>query len=219
MSPKERLGRLDTCAVSDALDRLKLQGVALGLGRLSGDKRICGTAITVQLGPAGSGPSGRHLCTAAVDAAGPGTIIVIAHGRQDVAGWGGILSLGAVVKSVEGVVIDGACRDLDEAREYGLTLYASNAVPITARGRIQEVAWNEPITIAGIRVAPGDLVLADASGVVFVPAARAEEVIGLAEEIAQRERLIIASVRSGSSMESAMGANYEQMLTTAGKAK
>lgn len=207
-----RLAAIDTCAVSDALDRLGAQGAVIGLSPVSHGKRIAGTAVTVQLGPDTGKPAERHLCTAAVDAAGPGKVIVISHGRTDVAGWGGILSLGAARNAVEGVVIDGACRDVDESREFGLTVYARAAVPVTARGRIQEIAWDVPVDIAGVRVAPGDLVLADASGVVFVPLAQAEDIIALAEQIAAREKLMMAEVRRGRTMSEVMGHNYETML-------
>jgi 4-hydroxy-4-methyl-2-oxoglutarate aldolase len=209
-----RLVKLDTCALSDALDRLGLKGVALGLSALSSGRRIAGTAVTVQLGPDDGRASKRHLCTAAVDASGPGNIIVIAHaGRTDVAGWGGILSRGARRNAVEGVVIDGACRDVDESREFDLPIYGKVGVPITARGRILEIDWNVRLDIAGIAVAPGDLVLADASGVVFVPIDRAEDVLVDAEQIAARERLMAAEVDRGRSMAEVMGAKYEAFLS------
>lgn len=208
----ERLGALDSCAVSDALDRLKLSGVAVGLRALSGDRRIRGRAVTVALGPADDTPSPRHLCTAAIDASGPGAVIVIAHnGRTDVAGWGGILSYGAVSRQAEGVVIDGACRDLDESRAYGLAIYGLAAVPVSARTRIVERDWNCPVVIGGVAVAPGDLVLADGSGVVFVPQQRAREVVALAEDIARREAAMTEAIRSGAPMTTVMGRSYETM--------
>ena len=231
----EKLQALDSCAVSDALDRLGLEGrAALGLAQLSTTRRIAGRAVTVQLGPDDGRGSKRHLCTAAVEASdgeagvlasgGPevwaaveasaaGTVIVIAHGgRVDVAGWGGMLSLAASARRVEGVVIDGACRDLDESRELQLPVYGRAAVPVTARGRIIEYDWDVPVTIAGIGVAPGDLVIADGSGVVFIPSARAAEVVDLAATIACRESLMAADVRAGRPVSKVMGASYENML-------
>jgi hypothetical protein len=102
------------------------------------------------------------------------------------------------------------CRDVDESRECGLPIYGKVGVPITARSRILEIDWNVLVDIAG---APGDLVLADASGVVFVPIARAEEVLAAAEQIAAKERLMAAEVDRGRSMAEVMGANYEAMLS------
>jgi 4-hydroxy-4-methyl-2-oxoglutarate aldolase len=209
-----RLKSLDTSAVSDALDRLKLPGAVVCLAALSAPRRIAGTVITVQLEPARGRTSSRHLCTMAVDACGPDRVIVIAHnGCIDVAGWGGMLSLGAVLRGVEGVVIDGACRDLDESRELGLPVYARNAVPVTARSRIIETGWDVPVTIAGCAVEPDDLVIADASGVVFIPKYRAEEVIELASQLVAREQLMMAAVRERKPMVEVMGGHYESMLT------
>lgn len=211
----ERLATLDSCAVSDALDRAGLTGAVTALCQLSTTARIVGRAVTVQLGAADGRPTQRHLCTAAVEASGPGRVIVIAHeGRTDVAGWGGILSLAASTRGAEGVVIDGACRDLDESREFGLPVYGRGSVPVTARGRIIEYDWDVPVAIAGVTVSPGDLVIADASGVVFIPADRAEEIVASAAAIAHRERLMAADVRAGKPVSEVMGKTYEDMLET-----
>jgi regulator of RNase E activity RraA len=209
----QRLSKLDCCAISDALDRSGIRGVILGLQQLSTAKRIVGEAVTVKLGPDDGRASKRHLCTAAVEASGPGKIIVVAHNaRVDAAGWGGILSLSASLRGVEGVVIDGACRDLDESREFNLPVYARAAVPVTARGRVIEYEWNIPVDLSGITVAPMDLLIADASGVVVIPRAQATEIIALAETIVRKERLMAADVRAGKPVSAVMGANYENML-------
>src|SRR5512142_651356 len=114
----QRLGRLDCCAVSDALDKLKLSGVVSGLARLSGSQRIAGRVVTMKLGT-GSAPPGpvRHLGTTAIEAAQPGDIIVVEQRSGVEAGsWGGILTLGAQLREIAGVVADGPVRDIDEAR-------------------------------------------------------------------------------------------------------
>ncbi|QKZ16047.1 RraA family protein [Streptomyces chartreusis] len=210
-----RLARLDACAVSDALDKLGLPGATLGPTALAAPRRITGRAVTVDLveDRPGITVSGRHLGTAAVDASGPGDVIVVAHhGRTRVAGWGGVLSTGAKRNGVEGVIVHGACRDVDEARALDLPLYATTAVPITARGRVRERAWNVPVDIAGFPVSPGDLVIADASGVVFIPAGQADEVLATAEAIAAKERAMIERVRAGHAMADVMSADYDTML-------
>lgn len=208
-----RLALLDSCAVSDAMDREGIPAAILGLERLSTDRRIVGRAVTVQLGPADGRPTTRHLCTAAVEAADAQSIIVIAHnGRCDVAGWGGVLSAAASHRGVAGVVIDGACRDIDESREMGLPVYARCAVPVTARGRIIEYDWNVPVELAGVSVAPGDLLIADGSGIVVVPQGVAETVLAVAEAIVGKERLMVADVQAGKPVSEIMGTNYETML-------
>lgn len=210
----ERLRKLDTCVVSDALDQLKLPGTVIGLHAVSVPRRIAGRAVTVQLTKANGQAPSRHLCTAAVDASGPGDVIVVAHeGRVDVAGWGGILSLGATTREIEGVVVDGACRDIDESTELALPVYARATVPVTARGRIVEKSWKQPIKIDGVTVAPGDLVVADGSGVVFVAAGQAEAVVGVAEAFARREAAMAEAVRAGQPLAEVMNRSYEQLAT------
>lgn len=208
-----RLRRLDTCAVSDAMDQLKIRGAAVGLRAVSVMRRTAGRAVTVELTKAnGTTTPKRHLCTAAVDASGRGDVIVVAHGgRLDVAGWGGILSLGARRREVEGVIVDGACRDVDESVKLDLPIYARATVPITARGRIVEASWNKPVTVAGLKVAPSDLVLADGSGVVFLPAARAEAILDVAEKISVREAAMAAAVRRGRPLSQVMNSSYEDL--------
>jgi 4-hydroxy-4-methyl-2-oxoglutarate aldolase len=210
----QRFARLDACAVSDALDWFSLPGSALGLHSVSVPGRIAGRVLTVDLTEPGGPAPLRHLGTAAVDAAVPGDVIVVAHhGRTDVAGWGGVLCAGASQRGVAGVIVDGAVRDVDQAAGYGLPVYAAAVVPRTARGRVAERDWNAPVMIAGVAVSPGDYVIADGGGVVFVPQARAEAVLIKAETIARVEELMAARALAGEPMAEVMGHDYESMLS------
>lgn len=210
----ERLMKLDTCAVSDAQDKLGIVGTVIGINSLYPTGRIAGRAVTVRLKTKGPGEtSAVHLCTRAVVAADPGDIIVIDHRtRADAAGWGGILSTAAKTKGIAGVIIDGASRDVDEAQGLGLPLFARSRTPLTARGRIIEESTNEQIEVGGVAVRPGDYIIADNSGIVVVPSERAEEVIPEAETIVVREAAMAKDVMAGKSVVEVMGTNYEQML-------
>ncbi len=209
----ERLGKLDTCAVSDAQDKLGIKGTVIGILPLYETGRIAGRAVTFKLKSKGNETTTRHLGTTAVESADPGDIIVCDHrGRTDVAGWGGILSTAAKTRGVAGVIIDGASRDVDEAKGLGLPLFARAAVPLTARGRIVEESANEVIEIGGVSLAPGDYIIADNSGVVVVPQDRVAEVVPEAESIVAREQAMAADVMAGKSVVEVMGINYEQML-------
>jgi 4-hydroxy-4-methyl-2-oxoglutarate aldolase len=211
----QRLGKLDTCAVSDAMDRLSVAGAALGIRPQWLCPRIAGHAVTVKLVKrTGNETAVRHLGTAAIMAADAGDVIVVQNRDvEGAAGWGGILSNAAKVKGVAGVIVDGPARDIDESRDVGFPVYSRSATPQTARGRIVEESFNEPITVGnGITVNPGDLVLADWSGVLFLPAARAEEIVAAAEEIAAREALMTKDVLAGKAVTEVMGINYETML-------
>jgi regulator of RNase E activity RraA len=213
MTAIERLARLDSCAVSDAFDRLGLSGALAGIRPLSGTHKIAGRVVTVKLVPADGRTSKQHLATAAIEASGPGDILVLSHrSREDCAGWGGILSRAAKVRGIAGTLVDGAVRDVDESREIGYPVFARGVIPATARGRIVEEGWNIPVDIGGVEVHPGDYVIADGSGVVFVPKARIEEVLLAAEEIAAKERAMAAAVESGKPVSRVMGGDYESML-------
>jgi regulator of RNase E activity RraA len=209
----QRLADLDACSVSDAEDLLELSGAALGLRALSCTDRIAGPVVTLKLTREALSPSDRHLGTAAIEASTSGNIIAVEHaGRIDVAGWGGVLAQAAKLKGIAGIVIDGACRDVEECRLLGLPIYARGAVPVSARGRIVEESFNREINICGIRVQPGDYVIADANGVVFIPKERTEQVIQVAEEITAKESQIKQRILEGQPVIEALGRNYEAML-------
>lgn len=197
-----RLAAVDSCAVSDALDHLSLPGATTGVGPMwPGCPRVAGRARTVQVVDAAAAPAGRHMATATVAAAGPGDVVVIAGGgRLNVSCWGDILTAAAQARGIEGTVIDGACRDLDAVAAARYPLWARAAVPVTARGRIADRGSDVPVVFGGVLVRAGDLVLADGSGVVFLPAGRAAEIIEAAERLTARQQAMLAAVRAGQSV-------------------
>lgn len=209
-----RLGKLDSCAVSDALDRLGLKGAVIGIRPLWPGPRVVGRCVTVKIKPAGLEKPKQHLCTPAIAAASPSDVIVVDNGgRIDVAAWGGLLSLAAQLKKLGGVIVDGAARDVDESHELLFPVYARAAVQVTARGRIMQQSYNEEIQFAGVQVHPGDAVIADGSGVVFIPRAKEEEVVAQAEALAQREAMMAEAIRGGRSIVEVMeNLGYESML-------
>ncbi|ODU04519.1 MAG: hypothetical protein ABS81_09615 [Pseudonocardia sp. SCN 72-86] len=214
-----RLRAIDTCAVSDALDRHGIRGVISGPHPLAAPRSFAGRAVTVLLGPPAEATAGpkRHLGTAAVDASGPGDVVVVAHqGRTDCAGWGGLLSRAAAARGIAGVVVDGAARDLAEAAEAGLPVHALAGTPVTARTRAAEHSWGVPVDVGGVTVSPGDLVLADAGGVVVVPAARAEQVVATAELIAATEAAMAEAIEAGTPVSDVMGKTYEELTDDQG---
>jgi len=200
-----RLAALDSTVVSDALDGLALPAGLGGLRPVWGAPRFAGRARTVELEVDAGGPPGPHLATSVIADARPGDVVVMANGgRLDVSCWGGILSLGCVQQGVLGVIADGACRDVEEAHELGLPVFARGVSPRTARGRLRQRATGVPVKVEDITVTEGDLVIADDSGVVFVPADRADEVLAAAEAIVQREAAISADIRAGVRIDQAM---------------
>lgn len=212
----KRLEALDTCAVSDALDHLGVSGATTGVRPIWGRPKVVGRARTVEIvdkAALGSGAKGRHLATAAIMASGSEDVIVIGNnGRTNVSCWGDILTIAAQQRGIRGTVIDGACRDVDAIADAEYPVWSRAGVPVTARGRIAERANDVPISFGGVRVEPGDLVIADGSGVVFVPADRAEEVIAAAERLAERQARMAAAVREGRSVVEVM---HDSQFTSA----
>ena len=209
-----QLRELDTPVVSDALDALGLPGAVADLVRLSGDAPIVGRAVTVDLveaGTPGVTPSARHLATAAVATSGPGEVIVVAHPGIACAGWGGLLTKASSLRGVEGTLVDGPVRDVDESRALNYPIHGRSATPVTARGRLVEDSWGEEVTFAGIRVDTGDLVRADGSGIVFIPMGRAAEVLERARSFADREAAMAAALDEGDVITSVMGRSYEEL--------
>jgi len=209
-----RLRRLDTCAISDALDQLGLGSVVAGVPYRCGAARIAGRVLTVRLGT-GDPPPGtpRHLGTTAVEAGGPLDVIVIEQRTGIDAGcWGGLLSLGAKLRGIAGVIADGPVRDIDEAARYGFPIFSSATTARTARGRIVEKGTNVPVRVWNVEVHPGDFVIADASAVIFIAAADIDRVLEKAESIAAREAEMAKALFAGVPISLVMGGNYEFML-------
>ena len=132
-------------------------------------------------------------------------VLVVATGsRTDVSSWGGILSVGTAMRSIRGVITDGACRDVEQARELGFPVFARAQVPVTARGRLQQKSVGAPGSLGEMTVEPGDVVLADEGGVVIIPRARAIEVLEAAQRLSARGARIEAEVRAGVPLPPAM---------------
>lgn len=219
----QRLRRLDVCAVSDALDKLGLPGAVTGLPLRSagpgGQSRIAGRAVTMKVGP-GQPPAGppKHLGCSAIEQAGPEHIIVVEQRSGLEAGcWGGLLTLGAKVRGVAGVVADGPLRDVDEAIAYEFPIYSRSLTSRTARGRVVELGTQVPVTLGAelggqATVRPGDYVLVDRSAVIVIAAADIERVLEAAETIVAKEAAMAKAILSGTPIGEVMGGNYEHML-------
>jgi regulator of RNase E activity RraA len=191
----KRLGRLPTSCVSDALDKLGLPGQVDGLRPMLNGASICGQAVTLlylPVGPAG-GTVGDFLHLAEA-----GDVICIDNrGRLDCTVWGNILTESAKAKGIAGTVIEGVNRDVGESREYGYPIWSRANHSRTGKDRVALEAVNVPIVLGHIRVDPGDVICADDSCVVVVPAGRAADVLGVAEAIEAKEEAILKDIRAG----------------------
>ena len=193
-----RLKAIPTASISDAMDSLGIHGTLHGLAPLTYDFRIGGPAFTVQYEPAGSerGSVGDFL-----DDVPPGAVVLIDnHARTDVTVWGGIMTEIAAARGIGGTVINGVCRDLNAALRQNYPLFSRGRFMRTGKDRVRLVAVNTAVTINDVEISPLDIICGDADGALAVPAARAEEIAGIAERIEGVEARIIGAVKAGSTL-------------------
>ncbi len=208
-----RLNKLDSCAVSDAMDYFDVMGVSEGIKPYLKGARISGMVITMKLGRFRQNKSKLHIGVRAIESSNKGDIIVIDNqGKTEMSSWGGILSAAAKLKGVQGVIVNGAFRDSQDCEKLNFPVFAKGSTAVTARGRIEEVSVNEQIDVSGVKVDSGDYVIADESGIVFIPKKRAMEIIEKAEEIVRREDAIIKQISSGGSISEILGEKFENMV-------
>lgn len=200
----ERFMNIASASVSDACE--KVCGCRRWMDyemrpRIS-DQKIVGPAVTVQEGPANGESCGPTHAFEAMDACKePGSVMVIsmANSDKDVALFGGIMASGAVANNFAGAILDGGLRDIEEIRrgqaEGGLyagkkfQVFSRSVSANTTLGKYKTLANNVPVMCGGIMVSPGDLIVADCSGVVAVPKDSIEEVLKVCEEIEATELL------------------------------
>lgn len=189
------LQALSCTDVSDALDRLGINGQCLGIMPLDRSFRLIGQAWTLRYGPVGEDPGtvGDYI-----DDLGPGQVVVLDNqGRLDATVWGDLLTYTAVRNGVAGTVIDGVCRDVDRSITAGYPIFSRGNWMRTGKDRVRVEGIGEPVSIGGVRVEPGDWLLGDGDGIVCIPAGRIDEVIAVAEEIRDAEERIREAVREG----------------------
>ena len=198
LSRYRALGDL-TGTTSDALDECDIAGVVPGslLKPTDAGARIVGQAITVlnRLVSARRKVSGLADIEAH-NLAEPGDVLVV-QGVPNVSSMGGVSASVGKRQGEAGAIVDGAVRDIDHSRSIGYPIWCSSVSPITGKWRIETMAVNDPVHIAGIEVRPGDLVVADECGVCFVPYARAAEVLAIAERLAASEKVRLQSLAAG----------------------
>lgn len=190
---------LSTPNVSDALDRLGIQGAPQGILALYPSAKVVGPAATLKLVPAAPGKESAVLGTLeAIKLGDPGAVLVIdCSENPKVNCYGGIAGSTTKHYGLVGCVADGVVRDIDEYKGYGLPVYGKGIVQQSIRGRSSCAGYGMDVTLSGVKVRPGDLIMADDSGTVVVPKERVKEVLEFAQRVKATEEKVIAAVRSG----------------------
>ena len=188
-----------TSTLGDILDGMGLEGVISGLRPIKDGTVLVGPAVTVKqvsgvLGTYGieDFPIGR-----VIDYGKPGDVLVFDNGGKEISTWGGLASTAAKIRGIEGVVIDGACRDTDQIVELGFPVFTRHITPTTGKTRIKMLEMNGIIQCRGIRIRPGDIIVADGTGIVLVPQEKAHDILEKAREAEKAEEHFVEQVKKG----------------------
>jgi regulator of RNase E activity RraA len=203
----ERFKAIATSTLANAFDRTGLHAhIATGLVAAAPGFRFAGPAVTVKeaVGPFGQFTSEDFAVGAMIDAASAGDVIVVDGGGAECSTWGGMASYAAKLKGVAGLVVDGGVRDREEMIEFEFPVFARHMIPTTGRTRLKVEAINVPVTIGGAMVSPGDIVVADGTGIAIVPAEKAKEVAELAEAFARDDAAAMDDLKAGLTFSQAM---------------
>lgn len=153
---------------------------------------LCGLALTVNCRPADN-----LMVHKALEVAEPGDIVVVnTCGNVTSAVFGELMCTTAAAKRIGGIVVDGAIRDVEAITHIGMPAFSRSISP-GACDKDGPGEVNVPIGCGGTVVAPGDVVVGDADGVVVVPRAHAAEVLQLVAELIERERTRMGEIRAG----------------------
>jgi RraA family protein len=192
--PGELMDEFRAYATPDISDQLnRMYAVDQGIHCLTGDHhRLCGPVCTVKVFP------GDNLMVhKALDIAKPGDVVVVdAHGSTMNAVLGDLISTKAWHRKIAGFVVDGLVRDLPEILRLDFPVFARGTTPLGPLHR-GPGEINYPVCCGGIVVHPGDLLVADAAGIVIVPWSIAEELLDRLKAHRDTMEAYIAGVRRG----------------------
>lgn len=176
----ERLGSHFSADLADAMRKAGAMSTAIR-PLYAPMPRVAGPAVTASL-PTGS----FSMAKLAMECCEPGDVLVLnAYGDVSHALLGGHIAHALTVRGLSGIVVDGAVRDVSELQREGLPVFARGTAVIVG-GHDGPGEINVPVACGGVVVHPGDIVVADADGVVVVPRVEADAVLGAVEALRAR---------------------------------
>ena len=192
---------LYTAVVCDALDSLGLrsQSPRVQLRSFTVDVLLVGRCkTTLWADMYHDDPKPYELELAAVDSCQTDDVLIAAAGgSMQSALWGELLSTAARNSGCVGAIVDGAVRDVARMRKMGFPAYARGCLPYDSQDRQRVIDLDVPVEIDGVRFCPGDLVFADADGVVVVPRDSEREVLGRSWQKVCEENTTRDAIRGG----------------------
>jgi regulator of RNase E activity RraA len=198
---------VEAASVSDAMEQVLHQKRYMSHNMQSiFPAKFAGFAITVKLvkqeGGDGAALSGMLN---AIDAGAPGSVYVMdVEDGADIAGMGGLMGTAMFARGFKGAVIDGGVRDLPQLKRIGFPVYALGPVPSTSVGHYKFGGANVPLDCDGVRVNPGDVIVADQDGVVVVPRARAAEILIASQKLDNTEHATLPFIEKFRSIQDAV---------------
>jgi len=169
--------------------------------------KFAGYAVTVLLrkDEGNKDPNALAGMMAAIDGGAKDSVYVMTvEDGADIAGMGGLMGTTMYSRGYVGAVVDGGVRDIAQLRRIGFPVYALGPVPSTSVGHYKFGGANISLVCDGVQVQPGDIVAADADGVVVVPRAKAEEILSLAQQMDFKEHSMYPFIEKYHSLEEAV---------------
>jgi regulator of RNase E activity RraA len=188
---------VEVASVSDALEQVSGRSMYMSHRmRPVFPAKFAGFALTIQLNKEENrDPAALQGMLAAIDQGGPNSVwVMVVQDGADIAGMGGLMGTAMAARNYSGAVIDGGVRDVAYLQKIAFPVYALGIVPSTSVNHYRFVGANIPVVCDGVPVTSGDIVVADADGVVVVPRSRAAEVLALAREMDFKEHSMYATI-------------------------
>jgi len=169
--------------------------------------KFAGPAVTVLMkkGEHKEGSKASEGMLDAIDGAAPGSVyVIVLEDGADYAGIGGLMATAMKYRGLAGAVVDGSVRDTPQIRKLQFPVFSRGVAPSTTINHYRFAGANVPVTCAGVRVNPGDIVSADEDGVVVVARARASQVLKKAQELDNTEHTMIPFIEKYRSIREAV---------------
>ena len=169
--------------------------------------KFAGPAVTVLMKKEEhkEGSSASKGMLDAIDSALAGSVYVMElEDGADIAGMGGLMATAMKVRGLTGAIIDGSIRDVPQIKRLQFPVYSLGIAPSTSVNHYRFIGVNVPVTCAGARVNPGDIIVADEDGVAVVPRAKAAEVLKRAQELDNTEHTMMPFIEKFRSISEAV---------------
>ncbi|WP_436348462.1 RraA family protein [Natronorubrum sp. FCH18a] len=200
----------DTSIVSDALDEHGVDGVITGIEPAEPSQTAVGRAHTMRFELVSDpGSETTNFPYAMLNELVDDRMLVIDGVGPDISCWGGNASVLAENAGVNGLVIDGGYRDVPEIRAGSLPVFGRAPTPKSGQRRVTVKEIGEPVEIDGITVSNDDLIVADKTGIVVIPADIAPDVAETAEDILSEELVVEAKIENGATVSDLQQEDHE----------